>query len=231
MAPSRINPLYIIFFFAFNMVMLELHEQAHLITGYGICGCYGTRVVNTWNTCTDCRQAGWLFLAAFAGPLFSYWMIWMGTFFFLRATDMHKRSMGFALVFANMPLARVVTAIMGGGDEKAGFALMGFPVPVAKLLAMVLVLFACLLPLVQIGRRMSEKRKWWALAGFGIIPMLYGFLYSHRFLNYLLASGWGRRIRILGTPDLLIYHTVFMAIIGWIAWKMLVKNDNRTVIS
>lgn len=231
MAPVKYSPLYIIFFFALNMVMLELHEQAHLITGYCICGCYGTRNVNTWNTCEDCRQVGKLFLAAFAGPLFSYLMIWMGTFCFLRSTDMLKRSLAFALVFANMPFARVVTAIAGGGDERTGFALMGLPVTVAKLLAMVLVLFACLLPLVQIGRRMDEKRKWWVLAGFAIIPMVYGFVYSHRFLNYLLAAGWGMKTRILGTPDLIIHHTIFQAIILLIAWKMLVKNDNRTVIS
>lgn len=223
----KFTPLYIIFFFALNMVMLELHEQAHLTVGYLICGCYGERNVNTWTTCADCRQPALGYLVSFAGPLFSCLMIWVGTHFFIRSSNRLHRSLAFALVFANMPFARVLTAIVGGGDEKTGFIAMGLPIAISKILAIVLTLVACWLPVMLILRTMKEKRKWWIVTGFAILPMIYGYLYSHRFLNYLLKTTVDAQTNILGTPDMILYHTILMLIIVLITLHRLLQNDKE----
>lgn len=42
----KITFRYVMAFFALNMIMGELHEQAHINAGYFICGCYGPRNFN-----------------------------------------------------------------------------------------------------------------------------------------------------------------------------------------
>ena len=74
----KITFRYVIAFFALNMSMGELHEQAHINTGYFICGCYGPRNFNVWTTCEQCVLQQWSFLATLAGPLFSYSLMWLG---------------------------------------------------------------------------------------------------------------------------------------------------------
>ena len=75
----KITFRYVIAFFALNMIMAELHEQAHINTGYFICGCYGPRNFNVWTTCEQCVLPQWSFLATLAGPLFSCSLMWLGT--------------------------------------------------------------------------------------------------------------------------------------------------------
>jgi hypothetical protein len=44
-------------------------------------------------------------------------MIWIGAFFLKRDINIQKKSLGFALLFANMHFARMITAAFGSGDE------------------------------------------------------------------------------------------------------------------
>jgi hypothetical protein len=82
-------------FFALNMIMGELHEQAHITTGYLICGCYGPRDFSIWNTCDQCEHPSVAFLATLAGPLFSCLLMWLGAFLFCKSRDVVKQSFVF----------------------------------------------------------------------------------------------------------------------------------------
>ncbi|HMX80719.1 MAG TPA: hypothetical protein PLG91_10430, partial [Ferruginibacter sp.] len=106
----RISWQFVLAFFALNMVMGELHEQAHISTGYWICGCYGSRDISSWSTCVDCANPAWAFWATATGPLFSCSRMWLGAWLFTQSGSVAKRSMGFSLVFANLPFARMFTA-------------------------------------------------------------------------------------------------------------------------
>lgn len=90
------------------MVVHEAHESAHTLVGRLVCGRWAERDFNRW-AIEGCDSA-WPTLA---GPLFSYGLMALGA---LLALD-RRRWPGLALIFATNPLARMITAAMGRGDE------------------------------------------------------------------------------------------------------------------
>lgn len=91
------------------MVVHEGHESAHTLVGRLACGQWAERNFSSWSIAGACDSA-WPTLA---GPLFSYALMALGA---LLARG-RLRWPGLALVFAANPLARMVTAAMGRGDE------------------------------------------------------------------------------------------------------------------
>jgi len=223
---------YIAAFFALNMIMGELHEQAHITTGYFICGCYGPRDFNVWSTCEQCSNASWAFLATLAGPLFSCILMWMGALWFCKSSNSNKRSLGFSLLFANLPFARVFTAVTGGGDEKVVIRFLlgeNAPLILAKLIAVLIVGLICIPPVIMVFKRLANSNRAWILTGFLVIPLLYGMLYQRLLLNQFLHMGLGTHISILGTPDLVVIHFVLMLLLLLRFWKRIIQAFFLTV--
>lgn len=210
----------VIGFFALNMIMAELHEQVHIQTGYLVCGCYGVRDFNVWATCEQCNLQQWSFLATLAGPLFSCGLMWLGAWWMTKSSDPQKFP-GFLLIFANLPFARIFTAFVGGGDEKVVIqAVSGISDPVIRrLIAIVLVTAICLPPMVIAYRKLGNPRRLLWITGFAIVPLIYGMLYHHMFLNWLLGKGIGSRVYILGTPNLILAHFISMLLLFLIAHR------------
>jgi len=226
----QITARYIIAFFALNMIMGELHEQAHINTGFLVCGCYGSRDFNVWATCEQCANPALAFLSTLAGPLFSCMLMWLGAGWFSRSTHEAKRMAGFALLFANLPFARIFTAVMGGGDEKVVIqALIGdhYNLAVSKILAAIVVTLICLPPMIMLAKKLTNKNRIWIIAGFAIIPLIYGMLYSHIFLNWLLKKGVLSNTHFLGTPDIIIVHFLCMLILFLVSYKGLLQFRNE----
>jgi hypothetical protein len=212
----RISWLFVLAFIALNMFLGELHEQAHITTGYFICGCYGLRDFSVWSTCDNCANGGWSFLATLAGPVYTYIMMWLGAIWFARSTKRVKKAMGFSILFANLPFARLFTALTGGGDEKVVLQhLTGsdhssiFP----KIMAVLIVGLLAIPPIILVYRKLTNKMRGWIIAAFLVLPLIYGMLYHHMFLNYLLHEGLGSGTAILGSPSIIIIHTLLMLLI------------------
>lgn len=226
----RITWKYIIAFIALNFIMGELHEQAHISTGYFICGCYGPRDFNVWQTCGQCAHPTWAFLATLAGPLFSCSLMWLGVYWFSRSESDAKRMTGFSLLFANLPFARIFTALTGGGDEKIVIqSLLGDTGNslTSKMLAALVVLLVCLPPILIAGKKIRNKRHWGIVAGFAITPLIYGMLYQHLFLNWLLMKKEVLpETHFLGSPDLVLLHFVLMAVLLGLFRKGLLELKN-----
>ena len=212
----KITWKYILAFIALNFIIGELHEQSHIQAGFITCGCYGPRDFNVWSTCDQCANRNLAWLATLAGPLFSYAMMWLGAYWFSRSQNDNKRMMGFSLLFASLPFARIFTALVGGGDEKVVIqALMGDTsngLP-GKIIASAIVLLICLPPMLIAGKKILNKNKWGIVAGFAIIPLLYGILYQRLFLNSLLKNNVLAEVHFLGTPDLILVHFVFLLVL------------------
>jgi hypothetical protein len=112
---------FIVAFIALRFVLHEAHELVHTVVGRIICGCWGQRDFNVWDICEGCiEQHPIALLATFAGPLFTFAMIWAGVYFLKEKNTNQQKSLGFALIFANNPFARIFTAAMGKGDEVSG---------------------------------------------------------------------------------------------------------------
>ncbi|WP_157474095.1 hypothetical protein [Flavihumibacter petaseus] len=159
----RITWQFVVAFFALNMIMGELHEQVHIITGYLVCGCYGPRDISSWSTCSSCTHPSWAFLATLTGPLFSCALMWLGAWLFTHSSNASKQSFGFSLLFANLPFARIFTALVGGGDEKVVIHhLLGENTPIlfARILAALLVLIICLPPVIHCRVSCASAHLW-----------------------------------------------------------------------
>jgi len=218
----RITWQYFIAFFALNGVISELHEQAHINVGRLVHGCYGPRDFNNWNSCaTGSQSLPWA--APLAGPLFSYFVMWLGVWMLGRARTIAQKSLAFSIIFAPLPFARIFTAAMGGGDEKILMTriFLGMPEGVARWLALALTLAICLPPIVIACRALSNRLRVWYVAGFCIVPLIVIWCYKLKFLNGLLLQGLFAEPSILGTP--LFVHIVFgimlatvIAMRGWL---------------
>jgi hypothetical protein len=211
----KITFRYVMAFFALNMIMAELHEQAHIITGYFICGCYGLLNFNIWATCEQCVLQQWSFLATLAGPLFSCGLMWLGAWWIAKSFHHKKKILGFSLLFANLPFARIFTALAGGGDEKVVIqAISGNADPfISKLMATLIVTIICLPPMIIAYKKSSVPNRFLLITGFAVIPLIYGMLYHHIFLNWLLERGIASKIYILGTPSLILLHFLLMLLL------------------
>jgi hypothetical protein len=66
-------------FGALQFALGEAHELVHTGLGRLLCGCWGSRDFNVWSLCATCDHAPLRNLAAtYAGPLFTFAMMWWG---------------------------------------------------------------------------------------------------------------------------------------------------------
>jgi len=214
--PLKITWKYLLAFIALNMILGELHEQAHIQTGVAICGCYGPRDFSVWTTCANCINPEWSFFATVAGPLLSYMVYWFCALVLLQSSNEKKNKFGIAFLFAMLPFARIFTALMGGGDEKTVLVyLLGnyLSIPLIKIIAAILVIIFCLPPIWQAIKLLPIKNRWWYIIGFNIGPLFFGMIWQRLFLNRLLTSQIWQGISLAGTPILIVLHFCVMLIL------------------
>ncbi|MDW3652016.1 MAG: hypothetical protein R8P61_33390 [Bacteroidia bacterium] len=211
--------------FAFLVLMLllgEAHELAHIFTGYGFCGCWGERDFNVWGLCEGCRDANpWAIIATFMGPIFTFSLIWLGRYFLLTG-EADKRSLGFVLIFANIPFARILTAAMGGGDEVYGLRVIfenenNFTL--IWMIGLALVLAAAIPPLITAWKSLAPKGRIWYFLAFFLLPMFLAFGIILIGLNGLLEQGVLADSLIWGTPLLITIHTFIVAVLVALSFR------------
>jgi hypothetical protein len=112
----KLSATSLIAFIALRHFFHELHELMHMIVGRLYCGAWGTRDFNRVSPMSlGCKPEG--FSGCFIGlegPLFNFVMIWIGAILLKRSKSEQQASWGFALIFASLPIARLITAIIGG---------------------------------------------------------------------------------------------------------------------
>lgn len=207
---------YIFTFLLLVLLMLELHEIVHIVTGRIICGAWGSRDFNVWGLCKDCEKAHPLsWIATLAGPLFSFAMMWLGMWF-LNAGDANKKALGFALVFANIPFGRISQAMMGSGDEMVvarHLLKSNFSATQTVWVCSAILLFLGLPPVVKAYRFIRNKYPWLYLPGFLTLPLVFIMLYVLNALNSLLFKGFLATPWIMGTPLLITLHTFVVLVL------------------
>ena len=78
----------------------------------------GIKPFNSFELCEGCVEANpyWI-IATVAGPLFTFGLMWWG-WRQIYQTDPRKKQLGFALIFANFPINRLLFTFMGFNDEQ-----------------------------------------------------------------------------------------------------------------
>lgn len=201
-------------FFLFAILMGEAHEIAHFVVGKIICGCWPeSRDFNAWSLCESCKDhSPYWYWPTFAGPVFSMTLAWMGMFL-LNNPNEKKQSLGFALIWANVPQARIMTVLMSGGDERLVMRNLtkGTPLePYFGWIAIVIVLIMALPPIIASFRAVKNNYGWLYNVGFMVLPLVIIGSYGFLFLNGLLEKGFLSEKWIMGTALFITLHTLLV---------------------
>jgi hypothetical protein len=208
----KLTPLFVLTFLALTFVMHEAHEIVHTSIGRLICGCWGQRDFNEWELCEGCAETKPIsIISTFAGPLFTFIMIWIGTFLIGKNKTDRQKAMGFSLIFANIPFARILTASIGSGDEVWGLNKLLNNHPLAWAIGLLFIFSMTIVPLIKAYRLISNKRKigWFLL--FFLLPTVIDLLLVLCVMNTLLEKGVLSNYWIVGSPILVTVWTIFVA--------------------
>ncbi|MBL0911161.1 MAG: hypothetical protein IBJ09_02225 [Bacteroidia bacterium] len=207
----KLSAPFVLTFLALTFTMHEAHEIVHTSVGRLICGCWGQRDFNVWELCEGCsEQKPISVIATFAGPVFTYIMIGLGTVFIGRDKTNEQKAMGFSLIFANIPFARIVTAAMGGGDEVWGLHLLLKDRTLAWTAGLLIIIAITIIPLWRSYTLITNKWKagWFLL--FLIAPVVMDLLVVLGVMNTLLEKGIFATSWIAGSPILVTVWTFFV---------------------
>jgi hypothetical protein len=211
---------YCVAFLALLFVMHEAHEIAHTTIGRLLCGCWGQRDFNVWGLCESCVVSEDIgFIATMAGPLFSFIMMWWGASMLKTSNSNTRKSLGYGLIFANMPFARILTAVaMGGGDEVYTLRHFLDNDTLAWVLGSVAILAICAFPLYKAYTAISRRRLPWFLLFF-ILPLFIDLVVVLLGLNTLLEHGVLAEYWVLGSPMIVTLWTVLVILIFMLSRK------------
>lgn len=217
----RIDGRYLFAFTSLLLVMHELHEMVHTYTGRLFCGCWGYRDFNVWELCEGCLdERPYAILATIAGPVFTFGMIWLGTYLLQKG----RQGPGFSLIFANMPLARLGTALWGGGDEKYALQrLIDMDYDTSRYFAFALILGIVFIPLYRAYRVIQNRHKLLWFLGFLFFPVFIDLILVLGVMNTLLNTGF-LAVTWLGDAPLLITLWTLLVVILCILTKRWLKR-------
>ena len=203
----------LIAFVALLFFLAEAHELVHTGLGRLLCGCWGTRDFNVWSLCESCAHKPLQNLAAtLSGPLFSFAVMWMGYFWLSPRHSAEYRSLGFALVFAPIPFARILGAVFMGGNDEVYALSKVMPHNLAWAVGGAAVLLATVPPLVRAYTALQPRGRIWIFLGFFLLPTALLFVVILGAMNSLLASGFLATYWILGSPILITSWTVLVTL-------------------
>jgi len=215
---------FVIAFIALHFLMHESHEMVHTAVGRMICGCWGQRDFNVWSLCEGCMEkypvSVW---ATFAGPLFTFAMIWIGVYF-LGSANTAQCSLGFALIFANIPFARIFTAAMGKGDEVSGLNRILHDQQLSWTLGLIIVLLFTVYPLWRAFKTITNKNRLGYFMLFLLSPMILDVVILFKLMNTALRNGVLSAGWILGAPVIVTLFTITMLVIFGSTAKYIYKQ-------
>jgi hypothetical protein len=225
-------------FLLFALLMGESHEIAHFLVGKLICGCWPeSRDFNAWSLCKSCKETNsYWYWATAAGPIFSMTLAWIGIFM-LKSKNSFRQSFGFALIWANVPQARIMTVFSGGGDEMVVLRNLTRGTefdPYFRYLSYAVVLIMALPPIIAAFRMVKNKYSWLYNVSFAVFPLLILGLYGLVFLNGLLKNGFLADVWIMGTPLFITLHTLLVLIIFLLFFRkelFTLVTDNRRALA
>ena len=115
MIKLKITWKYCLAFYCIIMLYASLHELIHHFAGYFICGDWGYKTFNYFETACETDRKS--LLATYMGPLFSFTMMYVGAYFLIKKSSNFIKHLGFAMIFAQLPFQRMVSPFFKMNDE------------------------------------------------------------------------------------------------------------------
>lgn len=215
----RLRPTFasILAFLCLTLLLIEAHEQMHALSTRLLCGGWAERVFDNvlpYPGCSTTRLA----LVDIAAPLFSYLCVGLGAALMGRA-DRRTQAVGFALLFASLPLGRVLPQVVATfvagttADEYSFVRHLAGPAlgrGAAGAGATAIALAATLPPLILAWRRLQPQGRPRLFAAFYGLPLLFAIAWL-AIGNGLLANGILASLGTTAWPGLVAIHAVVVA--------------------
>ena len=225
MVTIKITWKYCLAFYCMIMLYASLHELVHHFTGYVVCGDWGYKTFNYFSTA--CEDSPKTYIATYAGPAFTFGMMWIGMYLLSkRDASSYTRQLSFALIFAQLPLQRMINPIFKMNDEFYASAwLFGSNMKVYWIV-LIVVWLCCIPPLIVAFRSIQNKNRIaWFLFYLALFPyLLWGPVFG--LLEYLLVNKHVMDGTVIGIANLFILNEV-ITIIGYVMTKKYIDTENN----
>lgn len=202
---------------AFVVILLlhaELHELVHVWPGAAICGSFGQRDFNSWSLSSGCNSI----LPTIFGPVFTFSVAYGAAWFsrnILRSNLNHL-----LLVLASTTLfGRVLTAMLGGGDELQVMRHLLSPelLPHARAITVITLTLLSIWPAVIAYRALSGRLG--LLLLWSVVPFLFLVVFVLLGLNSLMRIDAFATPLVLGSPPVVHVYTIVILLLAPLAWK------------
>ena len=223
----RITWRYLVAFAALTMLCGTSHEFVHHFTGAILCHGFGTKTFNSFTLAPGCdadlTKAYW---AAMAGPLFTFGLMWVG-YFMLRGRNEAAKRLGFALIFANFPVNRMLFVVLNGNDEQYANRLMFGRSAMVYWLTVLAVYAVSLPPLIAAFRSIRAGARVGWFAGFFVLPFAFVVVFAGFLETYVLLGHHVLAKTIFGVPYLIVVVEILCGVVFEVFRKSLVAPVAR----
>ena len=215
----KFSVAYLLTFLSLVFVIHEFEDWMHVMIGEWICGCWGTKGFNSWTLCDHSDVSGNILVFVWlAGPLLAYSVIWVAWSVLESKRSTSTWSIGFSLLFATLPLGRILTALSGTSDETYAFRELfqrpdGSNHGIVVALALMLVLALTIPPIIKSAKIAGGlKENLYLIPLFLVLPLLADYLVVSLGMNKLLSTGVMQEESLPGTPFFVLLWGVFCLI-------------------
>lgn len=200
----RITPRYLVAFAALIVLCGLGHEFAHHVTAAAFCGHFGYKTFNSFDLAAQCtHRPQALVFANWAGPLFTYALMWLG-WHRLDSANPGTRRLGLALIFANFPVNRLFFALLGWNDEQYVTRTVIGEGHLAFWLTNLAIWVLAVPPLVAAFRALPARRRLGWFTGLFLLPFAFVMVFGMVMENWLLLDKKFLADTVLGIPLLLV---------------------------
>ncbi len=163
-------------------------------------------------------------LATLAGPAFTFLLLWIGKSK-LQRVSADLKLFGFTLIFANVPINRMLVALLGHNDEQWAARQIFGQSRIAYAMVVLMIFAVCLPPLLQAWRALAgnEYRGQW-FWGFYILPFGIKALIGTFSENYLLGKRQFMAETTVGVPHIVILVDAACLLIAAASWALTVRR-------
>ncbi len=220
---------YIVAFIALTILCGTSHEFVHHFTGALLCGAFGTKTFNSFTLAAGCDDnLTKVYWAAMAGPIFTFGLMWVGLAMMRRPAESMRR-MGFALVFANFPINRMLFVLLNQNDEQYANRMMFGERALIFWVTVALVWAVSLPPLIEAFRQLRNRPRVAWFAGFFILPFVFVVIFVGFLEDFLLKQRHVLATQVIGVPYLILLVEVICVVLFEMYKKSIIHVDAAAV--
>ena len=140
-----------------------------------------------------------------------------------KSVSENNKILGFSLIFAPLPFARILNALLGIGDEITVLNKLLNNHTLAWIIGLIGILLITLFPLIKAYKIIENKNKisWFLL--FLFVPTILYILIILGIMNTLLSKEILSEYWILGSPKLVSIWTFSVSLLLLFSWKNIYK--------